>query len=226
MTRFDKAFGRRAVLAAVACAVVLSPEPARAQDEPAVTPAEQADESERSRAEAAPEDPTSAGRDLYFRGASQLRRAEKLAAKADKATGEAREKLAADARAAYESAAESLAGAVQANPTLRDASVSLGVALRELGRAEEAVQVHALALRRDGRDDDNFRGYVESLLELHRLGNVTALYDQLRAEQPKRAKLVLDLLRRFHDERARDPGGLAAADLERLSEWLAAHPGS
>jgi hypothetical protein len=216
----------RAALAALASAAALSAS-ALAQEEPEVTAAGQVvAESERSRAEAEPEDPTAAGRDLYFRGAGQLKRAEKLAVRAAKASGEEREKLAADSRAAYEAAVESLASAVQANPALRDASVALGTALRALDRAEEAAQVHALALRRDGRDDANFRGYVESLLALHRLGNVTALHDQLRSEEPKRAKLVLEMLRRFRDERAKDPAGLAAADLDRLDAWLAAHAGA
>jgi hypothetical protein len=224
MVTTSNAWGGRAALAALAFGAAFAPA-AVAQDEPAVTPAEQVEaESERSRAEAEPEDPTLAGRDLYFRGAGQLKRAEKLSARAAKATGAEREKLAGEARAAYEGAVESLAGAVQANPALRDASASLGAALRAIGRAQEAVQVHVLALRRDGRDDENFRGYVESLLALHQLGNVTALHDQLRGEQPKRAKMVLEALRRFRADRRVDPAGLAPADLERLDAWLAAHP--
>jgi tetratricopeptide (TPR) repeat protein len=211
------------VVVVIALPLIVSPPSARAQ-QPEVTAAGQVEaESERQRAEAEPDDPTRAGRDLYFRGAGQVRRAQKLTAKAAKAEGAKRSELEAEAHAAYEAAVEALGGAVRANPALRDAYVSLGVALRALGRAEEAVEVHALALRRDGRDDENFRGYVESLLALHRLGNVTALHDQLLSDQPKRAEMVLEMLRRFHAERAKSLDGLAPDDLARLAAWLDAH---
>lgn len=201
---------------------LLAPAATRAQDID-VQPADRmATEADQSLVENEPDDPMAAGRSQYIAGSGHLKRGDKLAAKAEKASGAKRSELEGKAREAHEAAVESLAEAVRSAPGLTDAYVALGAALRALGRAEEAVQVHALALQRNERDDDNFRGYVVSLLALDRLGNAAALHDQIQAEQPKRARIVYDELSTYYGQRKKDPGVLSPEDLDRLASWLAA----
>jgi tetratricopeptide (TPR) repeat protein len=166
-------------------------------------------------------DPMRQARNLYFTGKRQMKSAEKAVAKAEKASGEERVELARKAKEDLEAAVQSFTAAIQSGPGYLDAYVALGEALRALGRHEEALQVHSTALARDKKSDANFEGYVVTLVAMHRLGNAAALYEQVKAEQPKRAKFVLETLRQFHADRQRDPAGLAAEDIDRLGSWLA-----
>lgn len=208
-------------IAVTCCWPLFAPVAGSAQDID-VQPADRmAAEADQNQFENEPDDPLAAGRSLYVAGSGHLKRGDKLAAKAAKADGAERSELESKAREEREAAVEALGEAVRTAPGLLDAYVSLGAALRALGRGEEALQVHALALQRNGRDDDNFRGYIASLLALERLGNAAAIYEQIRAEQPKRARIVYEELSTFYDERKKEPGNLAPADLERLAGWLA-----
>jgi tetratricopeptide (TPR) repeat protein len=168
-------------------------------------------------------DPMRQARNLYFTGKRQMKSAEKAVAKAEKAGGDERVELAKKAKEDLEGAVQSFTAAIQSGPGYLDAYVALGEALRALGRHEEALKVHSTALARDKKSDENFQGYVVSLVALHRLGNAVALYDQVKAEQPKRAKFVLETLRQFYAARQQDPAGLAQEDLDRLGSWLAEH---
>lgn len=221
MRRRTRSVPLAAAIATTCCWPLLTPVAGSAQDID-VQPADRmAAEADRNQFENEPDDPLAAGRSLYVAGNGHLKRGDKLAAKAAKVGGAERSELESKAREEREAAVEALGEAVRTAPGLLDAYVSLGTALRALGRAEEALQVHALALQRNERDDDNFRGYVVSLLALDRLGNAAALYEQMKQEQPKRAKIVYEELSDFYDERKSEPGNLAPADLERLASWLA-----
>jgi tetratricopeptide (TPR) repeat protein len=166
-------------------------------------------------------DPMRQARNQYFAGKRQMKSAEKAAAKAEKATGDERVELASKAKADLEAAVESFTAAIQSGPAYLDSYVALGEALRALGRHEEALKVHAAALARDKKSEENFQGYVVSLVALQRLGNAAALYEQIKAEQPKRARFVLETLRQFYADHQKDPAGLAQEDLDRLAGWLA-----
>lgn len=166
-------------------------------------------------------DPMRQARNLYFEGKRHMKSAEKLVDKAGKATGEARVELATKAKGELESAVGRFTAAIQSGPAYLDSYVALGEALRALGRHEEALQVHTAALGREPKNEENFQGYVVTLVAMHRLGNAAALYEQVKTEQPKRAKFVLETLRQFHASRLQDPAGLAPEDLDRLGNWLA-----
>lgn len=168
-------------------------------------------------------DPMRQARNLYFTGKRQMKSAEKAVAKADKAAGEERVELAKKAKEDLEAAVQSFTAAIQSGPGYLDSYVALGEALRALGRHEEALKVHSAALARDKKSEENFEGYVVTLVAMHRLGNAVALYEQVKAEQPKRAKFVLETLRQFYAARQQDPAGLAPEDLDRLGSWLAEH---
>lgn len=158
----------------------------------------------------------------YHSAARDLQRAEKLVLKASQESdADKRAKLREKGEAAYRQAAESFREALSFDPDLLEAYVGLGAALRASGRAEEALQTHAVALRRAPDDLENFRGWTTSLLALDMLGNATAAYTEYAESQPARAQILMTAIKQWLAAKRSNPGDLDPADIERLAAWIA-----
>lgn len=186
--------------------------------------------------EAAPErssletlmDQTSAGntvqaaRALYHQGMRELDRAGDLADKATATDDPAKsEKLLGKSTNAYESASQLLMQALQGNPKMIEGYDALGFAYRRLGNYQAALEVHAIALRRDPESMENFRGWSEALLKLDMLGNATQAYTSYAEDDSPRASILMDEMRKWLAAKQADPGDLDPADVERLADWIA-----
>ncbi len=165
----------------------------------------------------------SQSRMAHAAGMRDLKRAEKLEKKLASADDAKRAEIEARIQAARESAVENFTNAIRTTPGLLEAYGGLGRALGSLGRHQESLQVYAVALQKDPSDNDNFRGWAEELLELDLLGNATQAYGHFQSANPEQAEILLAVIRDWLDRRRQDPGELAAEDIEKMADWLAAN---
>lgn len=157
----------------------------------------------------------------YGSGVRELKKAEKLLRKAAETTDEKERTKAQDkAAAALESADKAFREALSYNASFVEAYSGLGTALRLQGKAEEALQVHAMALRRFPEDMENFRGWTESLMDLNLLGNATSAYSGYVQSNPARAEILLVAIEEWLAEKKTNPGEIDPADVQRLADWV------
>lgn len=147
-----------------------------------------------------------------------LRFIEKAAAIDDSDQGKA--KLEAKAQKAFEAADKAFREALAYDGTFIEAFAGLGTALRLRGRPEEALQVHAMALRRAPDDAENFAGWTEALLDLNMLGNATTAYTDYAESNPARAEILMTAIENWLAEKTANPGELDPADVQRLADWV------
>lgn len=158
----------------------------------------------------------------YSAGERELKTAAKLERRAAEAPDdEKRQDLLEKRTRALERAVEQFQEAVGYSPDLLDAYTGLGTALRQLGRHQDALRIHARALQADAERDADFRGWAESLLGLAMLGDATVTYTELAATDPERAAVLMDVMKAWLAEKQRDPGDLEPADVQRLADWIA-----
>ena len=158
----------------------------------------------------------------YHQGMRDLDRADKLEEKAAAESAEAkREKLLKKALAARESATQQFLQALRNEPEMIEAYVALGGAFRSLGKYQEALEIHAIALRRDPESMENFQGWAAALLELNMLGNATASYTRYAEEGSPRAEILMGEMQKWLTARQADPGEIDPAHIERMAAWMA-----
>lgn len=158
----------------------------------------------------------------YHQGLRELERAEDLAAKAAEMEDASKsEKLLAKSVKANENAVQQLTGALQQNPKLIEAYDALGLAYRRLGKYQEALEIHAIALRRDPDSMDNFRGWSEALMQLDMLGNATTAYATYVEADSPRAPILMDEIKKWLAVKQDDPGELEPEHVQRLADWIA-----
>jgi len=163
-----------------------------------------------------------AARMQYSTGVRELGKAEKLREKAASLTDpKSRSKTEEKAQNALENADKAFREALSSDDDLIEAYAGLGTALRLQNKAEEALQVHAMALRRSPEDLENFVGWAESLLALNMLGNVTGAYTDYAQSNTTRAEILMTAIENWLADRRTDPGELDPADVERLADWVA-----
>jgi tetratricopeptide (TPR) repeat protein len=159
----------------------------------------------------------------YVAGLRQSHTAKGLIVEASQETdpGE-RGKLEARARMTYEAAVAEFGQATKVSPHWLDPYAPLGAALHALERHQEALEVHRAALDIDPASDENFWGWVGSILELDMLGDATAAYEELVGVHPERAEILGTALARWLEEHRADPAGIDPTHIERLAGWIAA----
>jgi tetratricopeptide (TPR) repeat protein len=155
-------------------------------------------------------------------GERELKRGLKLSSKAEAmaADDKARAKTLEKAQKAYESADKAFREALAFNADLIPAYAGLGTSLRLRGRVQEALQVHALALRRDPSDMENFSGWTAALLDLNMLGNATSAYADYAETNPERAAVLMTAIETWLAAKTANPGDLDPADIRRLADWV------
>lgn len=117
---------------------------------------------------------------------------------------------------------EEFAQATKLSPRWLDPYVPLGADLRALERHQEALQVHVAALHVNPSSDENFVGWVDSVLGLDMLGDATAVYESLVDTYPERAELLRTALQRWLEKHRADPAGIDSGHIDRLAAWIAA----
>jgi tetratricopeptide (TPR) repeat protein len=158
----------------------------------------------------------------FNQGVRELDRAEKLAERATTEEVEKKRiKLLERSAEANEAAVAYLMQALKTKPDMIEAYDALGMAFRRLGKYQEALEIHAIALRRDPDSLDNFAGWAESLLELNMLGNATASYTKYAEEGSPRAPILMDAMKKWLASRQADPGDLDPEHIQRMADWLA-----
>ena len=157
----------------------------------------------------------------YNAGVRDLNKAQKFRDKAAKIT-DAKEKAKTEKRAqsALESADKAFREALSYHAGLIEAYAGLGATLRMQGKAEEALQVHAMALRLAPEDLENFAGWTESLLALNLFGNATTAYSDYAQSNPARAEILMTAIENWLAEKKTDPGEVDPADVQRLADWV------
>lgn len=162
-----------------------------------------------------------AARMQYDSGVRDLKKGQKLQDKAETMTDpKDKAKTEENAQSAFESADKAFREALSYNASFAGAYAGLGTALRLQGKAEEALQVHALALRRLPDDLENFAGWSESLLALNMLGNAVSAYTDYAQSNPARAEILMGAMERWLAEKKADAGEIDPADIQRLAEWV------
>jgi tetratricopeptide (TPR) repeat protein len=158
----------------------------------------------------------------YSSGLRDLKKARRLQEKAaGTADPQEREKTAQKAHSALESADKAFREALSFDAGLVEAYAGLGTALRLQGNSQDALQVHAMALRRDPTDTENFRGWTDSLLALNLLGNATTAYTDYAQTNPKRAEILMDAIEEWLEDKETEPGDIDPSDVQRLAAWVA-----
>jgi tetratricopeptide (TPR) repeat protein len=158
----------------------------------------------------------------YSQGMRLLDQAVKAGAKATEAeTDKQRQKLEKRSHSAYEEATQQFLRALRQDSDVFEAYESLGLAFRKLGRYQEALEIHAIALRRDENSMENFSGWAESMMELNMLGNATQAYTAYAESESPRAPILMAAMKQWLVAREADPGDMEPADIERMAEWIA-----
>ena len=172
-------------------------------------------------------EPTSLGnttqeaRMQYTEGLRELKKAQKLRQKAATLTDpEDKAKTEKKAENALESADKAFREALSYNDGIVEAYAGLGTTLRLQGKNEEALQVHAMALRRAPDDMENFSGWTEALLALNLLGNATSAYADYAQSNPARAEILMSAIENWLADKETDPGQIDPADVQRLADWV------
>jgi tetratricopeptide (TPR) repeat protein len=157
----------------------------------------------------------------YDSGVRMMKQAAKLEAKAAEAeTLEKRAKREKKVASLREGAIGQFQEAIGYNSGMLEAYAGLGAALSEIGRPDQALQVHARALGLEPEDEENFHGWAQALLDLNMLGDATQAYTSMREARPKKAATLLALMKSWLAEKRTDPGELEPSDLERLATWI------
>ena len=159
---------------------------------------------------------------IYNQGVRELNRAEKLVEKAgEEEVEKKRQKLLEKSVEANEAAVQQFMQALKTRPDMIEAYDALGLAFRRLGKYQEALEIHAIALRRDPDSLENFTGWSESLLELNMLGNATASYTKYAEEGSPRAPILMDAMKKWLADKQADPGEMDPAHVQRMADWIA-----
>lgn len=163
-----------------------------------------------------------AARMQYSAGLRELKRAKKLLDKAATLTDpDDKAKTEEKAQGALEDANKAFREALSYNDGIIEAYAGLGTALRLQGKTEEALQVHAMALRRAPDDLENFSGWTQALLGLNLLGNATNAYADYAHTNPARAEILMSAIESWLADKKTDPGEIDPADVQRLADWVA-----
>jgi tetratricopeptide (TPR) repeat protein len=165
---------------------------------------------------------TQGGTIAFHEGMRLLDIAAIAAVKATEAdTDKKREKLEKKVTSSYEQAAQQFVSALRQDADLFEVYEPLGRTFRILGKYQEALEIHAIALRRNEESMENFTGWAEALMELNMLGNATQAYAAYAEAESPRAPILMDAMQEWLAAKQEDPGDLDPANIQRLADWIA-----
>jgi len=158
----------------------------------------------------------------YGQGMRELERAAKLSLKAEKeASPDKSAKLLKKAAGARENAIQQFMQALRMEPELIEAYEALGQTFRSLGKYQEALEIQAIALRRDPENMEIFQGWAASLMALNMLGNATTSYSAYVEAGSPRAEILMGEMKKWLAAKQADPGELDPQHIEKMAQWMA-----
>jgi tetratricopeptide (TPR) repeat protein len=96
----------------------------------------------------------------------------------------------------------------------------IGFANRHLGSYDAALSAYAQALELNPGYPDAIEYRGEAYLGLNRIDEAKEAYMTLFKESRSLADLLMTAMRRWTDERRREPGGLTPEAVEAFSKWV------
>jgi tetratricopeptide (TPR) repeat protein len=169
----------------------------------------------------APQTPKEIARSAYNDGLRAMKKADKAAANAAKATDPRKqEKAAKQATASYERARDEFTVAVQNVGTLHEAWNGLGYSLRKLGNYPAALTAYdkALSLRPTYAEAIEYRG--EAYLALNRIDDAKQAYLDLYASERKLADQLLVAMKTWVEQKRSASSEADASTVDALDKWV------
>ncbi len=156
----------------------------------------------------------------YNLGLEHSDKAGKLEQQAARAGGEKAAKKAAKAQESYQKAIEQFRMAVELTPDFYQALGSLGYALLKTGQYEEALEAYDQALEIGPIYPAAIAERGEVYLGLDRIEDAKTAYEQLFRVDRKRARELMNAMKRWLDKRRGDAGGVSEEVMESLAVWI------
>lgn len=169
----------------------------------------------------APQTPKEIGRAAYNDGLRALKKADKAAANAAKATDPRKqEKATKQATSSYERARDEFTVAVQNVGTMHEAWNGLGYSLRKLGNYPSALIAYdkALSLRPSYAEAIEYRG--EAYLALNRIDDAKQAYLDLYASDRKLADQLLVAMKTWVEQKRSASPADDASTVDALDKWV------
>jgi tetratricopeptide (TPR) repeat protein len=162
----------------------------------------------------------------YAEGSRQLSEARKLRGRIAETDDPAkRAKLEKKLEETYQGAVQAFTDAIGYAPKMSEAYAGLGETYRDWGQFQQALEVHAAAVRRFPDDLENFEGWAWALMELNMLGNATSAYSSFVDSNPDRAAILMKAMEDWLQRKQKDPGDLNPEDVQKLAVWIEAQRG-
>ncbi len=133
-----------------------------------------------------------------------------------------REDLEGDIEDHYDDAVDDFEWVVKKQPDSYPALSELGFSLRKLGRFEESLKAYDRALRKKKGYAPAIEYRGEAYLELGRLADARAAWEQLSGSEPELADLLLGKMQRWlARQQSAGTASVDAAALAEFERWLA-----
>lgn len=163
--------------------------------------------------------------DAYGAGYAFIERATRFDQDAAAAENERSRQEAVDgAKQAYEDALRAFEDAVRLDPRMYEAHTYIGYANRKLGRYDRALEAYASALKLKPDYVRAIEYQGETYLGLDRFADAKFNYQRLYALDGEQARKLLAAMRKWLEERDRDPRLVPAEELAAAAQWLSDQP--
>jgi tetratricopeptide (TPR) repeat protein len=165
--------------------------------------------------------PDDAAKAAYNSGVRSIKKAQEYESDAAKASNPDKSAKALDkAHQNYSTALEQFIDAVSEQPKMYQAWNYIGFANRHLGSYDAALSAYAKALELNPGYPDAIEYRGEAYLGLNRIDEAKEAYMTLFKESRGLADQLMTAMRRWTDERRREPQGLAPEAVEAFSKWV------
>ena len=165
--------------------------------------------------------PEDAAKAAYNSGVRSIKKAQEYDSDAAKASNPDKSAKALNkAHENYSKALEQFIDAVSQQPRMYQAWNYIGYANRHLGSYDAALSAYAKALELNPGYPDAIEYRGEAYLGLNRIDEAKEAYMTLFKESRSLADLLMTAMRRWTDERRREPNGLTPEAVEAFSKWV------
>lgn len=158
----------------------------------------------------------------YNSGLKHIDKAAQLQKEAEAAADpKKRATLEAKARKEYEKAIQDLRFATNKDPGLFQAHGSLGYAYRKSGNYPAALESYDRSLALEPSYSPAIEYRAEACLGLNRLEEAKAAYMELFNSDRSRADELASAMKKWLEDRRREPAGLSPETIEEFAKWVA-----
>jgi len=165
--------------------------------------------------------PDEAAKAAYNSGVRSIKKAQEYESDAAKASNPDKSAKALDkAHQNYSKALEQFIDAVSQQPKMYQAWNYIGFANRHLGNYDAALPAYEKALELNPGYPDALEYRGEAYLGLNRIDDAKEAYMTLFKDSRNLADMLMTAMRRWTDERRKEPKGLAPEAVEAFSKWV------